>query len=58
MDAPPITAKQLAAQVNFDPKTIREWAKRKIIPGARKLGGHWRFPANSADRLMGIRPGK
>ena len=45
--------KKIAEILAVSPKTIRKWAKDKILPGI-KIGprGDWRFTKNDLSKIM------
>ena len=46
-----MTVIELANYLKLDPKTIREYARKKRIP-ARKVGSQWRFLKSSIDQWL------
>lgn len=46
-----ISAKELAARCNTDPKSFRRWLRRQTDNRAGK-GGRWVFTADEADALV------
>lgn len=51
-----LTVRDVAAKLNFHPKTIREWCARGVFPGAAKWPNNgktaqWRIPAEDVAAL-------
>lgn len=48
-----LTAKQLAKKLNMSIKSIAKWTAQRRIPGAVKMGYHWRYSsAEISKRLL------
>jgi excisionase family DNA binding protein len=57
---PTLSASQVAALVDVDPRTIRRWARSGVLPATRTAGGQYRWNREDVDRLIaehGLRAG-
>lgn len=46
------TTNEIMTQLNFSRHTIYEYAEKKLIPNAIKIGGHWRFPVHDFEKWL------
>lgn len=51
------TATDVAAALDFTPKTVRDWCARGVFPGARKFPNdaprsEWRIPAGDVEAIQ------
>jgi len=42
-------AKQVAERFNVTPRTVTNWCKAGLLPGARKPGRDWLIPVEALD---------
>jgi excisionase family DNA binding protein len=47
-----LSASQVAALVDVDPRTVRRWAVNGLLPAARTAGGRYRWAPEDVDRLV------
>lgn len=52
-----LTAEEAASIVGVSDPTIKRWAGRGLVRGARIGGGQWRFSKASVLGLVGAAPG-
>jgi len=54
------TASQLAEVLQLHPVYCRDLFRRGQIPGAIRIGGHWRLPASRLDDILanGLKTGR
>jgi len=50
---PLMTCEEVAEILRKAPWTIRKMARIGRIPGARRIGGHWRFQPEKIARMTG-----
>lgn len=48
----PLTVEEVAGIIRKDPRTVRRYARMKIIPGYQDIGkgGGWRFPRKEIEK--------
>ena len=47
-----LTAKQLAKKLNMSIKSITKWTAQHRIPGAVKMGYHWRYSSTEISKRL------
>jgi hypothetical protein len=47
-----LTGKQLAVKLNISIKAIQAWTAKRRIPGAVKIGYHWRYSATEISKHL------
>jgi len=47
-----LTAKEFAERTGFCTKTVKKWARERLIKGSRRIGRDWRFTEDAVDELM------
>jgi hypothetical protein len=46
------TGKQLAVKLNISIKAVQTWTAQRRIPGAVKIGYHWRYSATEISKKL------
>lgn len=47
-----LTGKQLAEKLNVSLKAVQTWTAKRRIPGAVKIGYHWRYSSTEISKRM------
>lgn len=52
MDDPLLTAKEVAAKMRVNPRTVTNWVRQGKLTAIRTFGGHYRFRKSEVDKLV------